>query len=95
MHAGTGFDVPRRIPLEQTVDEDAREILAAWFQQKVRRERITREGEVTPRLNYLEKILDAVQNGDDVEVHSDDLPHSLQQKTPGWVLLTGHELIRK
>lgn len=85
----------RRVPVEKKVDGDVRDTLSSWLAWAVRRERITREGEVTPRLNDLERLLDLVRQGDEVEIHADNLPPHLANNSRRWFLLTGDRLIQK
>ena len=85
----------RRVPVEKKVDGNVRDTLSSWLAWAVRRERITREGEVTPRLNDLERLLDLVRQGHEVEIHADNLPPHLANNSRRRFLLTGDRLIQK
>jgi hypothetical protein len=86
--------MPRRVPVEKHADE-LRATVTKWLEWSVRRERITRDGERSPRLIDLENLLDAVARGDDVEIHADNLPAQLVTTSRSWYLLTGDRLIQK
>jgi hypothetical protein len=95
MLAGTECDVmPRRVPVEKHVD-GLRATVTKWLEWCVRRERITWDPETSPRLIDLEKLLDSVARGDEVEIHADNLPPQLVTNSRSWYLLTGDRLIQK
>lgn len=85
--------MPKRVRVEREISVEVRGVVAQWIEWLIRRERLTYDEQATKRLTDLERLLEAVRDGVDVEINGGDLPGSLNVKPDRTYRLCGDRLI--
>ncbi len=85
--------MPKRVPIERPAAENVRGLIVDHLKYLAKRERLIFEDITTARFIELEKLVQSVSNGDDVELSGMDLPGSLNITDTARVKLTGDRII--
>jgi hypothetical protein len=69
--------MPRRVPVVKEVEGDVRLIVTTWLEWLERKERLTFDDVLTPRLSYLRSLVADLKAGLPIELDGYDLPGKL------------------
>ena len=87
--------MPRRIVKPPTVKPAVRRDVERWLTWQIRKERILHDGEPTLKGLRLQQLLNAVEDGKDVDIQAEDLHASIAPRRGAEYRLTKNELVEK